>query len=50
MSTQVRAAVGTYYARESGVRRIYERAAQLDRVGMGLLRVGLIIVLSGSVE
>jgi len=45
MSTQVSIAVGTYPARESVVRRIYEQAARLDRVGMGLLRLGLTIVL-----
>src|SRR5882762_2522260 len=45
MSTQVSAAVSTYSAPESVVRRIYEQAAKLDRVGMGLLRLGLIIVL-----
>src|SRR6266481_935333 len=45
MFTQVRAAVGTYPARESVVRRIYEQAAKLDRLGMGLLRLGLIVVL-----
>jgi hypothetical protein len=45
MSTQVSTAVSTYSAPESVVRRIYEQAAKLDRVGMGLLRLGLIIVL-----
>src|SRR6202047_122321 len=45
MSTQVSTAVGTYSAPESVVRRIYEQAAKLDRVCMGLLRVGLIVVL-----
>src|SRR5260370_1165671 len=45
MSTQVSVAVGTYPARESVVKRIYEQAAKLDRVGMGLLRFGLIVVL-----
>ena len=45
MSTQVSAAVGTYSAPESAVRHIYEHAAKLDRVGMGLLRLGLIVVL-----
>src|ERR1700692_1719420 len=45
MSTQGSTAVSTYYAPESVVRRIYERAAKLDRVGMGLLRFGLLIVL-----
>src|ERR1700732_2049094 len=45
MSTQVSTAVSTYSAPESAVRRIYERAAKLDRVGMGLLRLGLIVVL-----
>jgi len=45
MSTQVSTAVSTYSAPESVVRRIYEQAARLDRVGMGLLRLGLIIVL-----
>jgi uncharacterized membrane protein YkgB len=45
MSTQVSAAVGTYSAPESAVRRIYEQAARLDRVGMDLVRLGLIVVL-----
>ncbi len=45
MSTQVNAAVGTDSAPESAVRRIYEHAAKLERVGMGLLRLGLIVVL-----
>jgi uncharacterized membrane protein YkgB len=45
MSTQVSIAVSTYRARESVVKRIYEQAAKLDRVGMGLLRLGLIVVL-----
>ena len=45
MSTQVSTADGTYYARESAVRHIYEQAARLDRVGMALLRLGLIVVL-----
>ena len=45
MSTQVSAAVGTDSAPESAVRRIYEQAARLDRVGMDLVRLGLIVVL-----
>jgi reactive chlorine resistance protein C len=45
MSTEVITAIGTHSAAESLVRRIYERAAKLDRVGMGLLRLGLVIVL-----
>jgi uncharacterized membrane protein YkgB len=45
MSTQVITAVGRHSAHESRVRSIYERAAKLDRVGMGLLRLGLVIVL-----
>ena len=45
MSTHVITAVGTYPARESVVKRIYEQAARLDRVGMGLLRLGLVVVL-----
>ena len=45
MATQVRTAVSTYSAPQSVVGRIYEQAAWLDRVGMGLLRLGLIIVL-----
>jgi reactive chlorine resistance protein C len=45
MSTQVITAVGRHSARESVVRSVYERAAKLDRVGMGLLRLGLVIVL-----
>ena len=45
MSTQVISAVGRHSARESVVRSVYARAAKLDRVGMGLLRLGLVIVL-----
>jgi reactive chlorine resistance protein C len=45
MSTQVSVVVGTYPARESVVKRIYEHAARLDRVGMGMLRFGLVVVL-----
>jgi uncharacterized membrane protein YkgB len=45
MSTQVSTTVGTHFAAESVVRSFYERAAKLDRVGMGLLRLGLVIVL-----
>src|SRR5258708_2895659 len=45
MSTQVSSAVDAHSSPESVIRRIYERAAKLERVGMGLLRFGLIIVL-----
>jgi uncharacterized membrane protein YkgB len=45
MPIQVSAVVGTYSTPDSVVRRISERAAKLDRVGMGLLRFGLIVVL-----
>jgi reactive chlorine resistance protein C len=45
MSTQVITAVGRHSSVPSVVRRTYERAAKLDRVGMGLLRLGLVIVL-----
>jgi reactive chlorine resistance protein C len=45
MSTQVITAVGRHSAHESRVRSIYEQPAKLDRVGMGLLRLGLVIVL-----
>ncbi len=45
MSTQVIAAVGGNSADGSLVRRLYEEAAQLDRLGMGLLRLGLVVVL-----
>lgn len=45
MSSQVITAVGVHSAEESVVRSVYERAAKLDRVGMGLLRLGLVIVL-----
>ena len=45
MSTQVITTVGRHSPQESRVRSIYERAAKLDRVGMGLLRLGLVIVL-----
>jgi uncharacterized membrane protein YkgB len=42
---QVSNAVDTYSALECVVRRICEQAARLDRIGMSLLRLGLIIVL-----
>lgn len=45
MPIQVSAVVGTCSTPDSGARRISERAAKLDRVGMGLLRFGLIVVL-----
>src|SRR6202162_135069 len=45
MSTQVSTAVSTCSAPHSVVRRVYEHAARLDRVGMGVLRLGLVIVL-----
>jgi reactive chlorine resistance protein C len=45
MSTQVSNAVDTYSALECVVRRICEQAARPDRIGMSLLRLGLIIVL-----
>jgi uncharacterized membrane protein YkgB len=45
MSTQVITASGRHSSVPSVVRRTYERAARLDRVGMGLLRLGLVIVL-----
>ncbi|HXO31210.1 MAG TPA: DUF417 family protein [Candidatus Acidoferrales bacterium] len=48
MSTQVSNGVDTYSAPESVVRRHYEQAARLDRVGMSLPRLGLIIVLCWS--
>lgn len=45
MSTQVSTTVLSHTAIESLVRRIFELAASLDRVGMFLLRLGLVIVL-----
>lgn len=45
MSTQVINAVSTRAGRGSLVRRTFEQAAKLDRVGMGLLRLGLVVVL-----
>ncbi|HZC36174.1 MAG TPA: DUF417 family protein [Chthoniobacterales bacterium] len=45
MSTQVSTAVGTYSAQEPLMRSIFEKAATLDRIGMGVLRVGLVVVL-----
>jgi reactive chlorine resistance protein C len=45
MSTHVITAIVTHSATESVVRRIYERAAKLDRVGISLLRLALIVVL-----
>jgi uncharacterized membrane protein YkgB len=45
MSTQLISADGRRSTEESAVRSVYERVAKLDRVGMGLLRLGLIIVL-----
>jgi uncharacterized membrane protein YkgB len=44
MSAQVSAANSMHSVPESAIRRIYEQAAKLDRVGMGLLRLGLIVV------
>lgn len=44
MSTHA-TAMGAFPARESVVRRLYEDAAQLDRLGMGLMRLGLVVVL-----
>jgi uncharacterized membrane protein YkgB len=44
MSTHI-SAVGAYSARESVSRRIFGEAAQLDRLGMGLMRLGLVVVL-----
>lgn len=37
--------VRTYSESNSAVTRLYELAAKLDRVGMGLLRLGLVVVL-----
>ena len=37
--------VRTYSESNSAVTRPYERAAKLDRIGMGLLRLGLVVVL-----
>jgi uncharacterized membrane protein YkgB len=45
MSTQVITAVDSHSAQESAVRNIFAQAAALDRVGMGLLRLGLVVVL-----
>jgi reactive chlorine resistance protein C len=45
MSTQVSTALGAYSARDSVMRRIFEQAAQLDRLGVGLIRSGLVVVL-----
>jgi len=45
MSTHVGTAVGGYSAQQSLWRRVYEHASKLDRVGMTLLRLGLIVVL-----
>lgn len=45
MSTQFTVTVHAYSASESALRRIFERAARLDRIGMGLLRLGLVVVL-----
>jgi uncharacterized membrane protein YkgB len=45
MSTHVITAIVTHSATESVVRRIYERAAKLDRAGISLLRLALIVVL-----
>jgi reactive chlorine resistance protein C len=35
----------TYSESNSAVTRLYERAAKLDRIGIGLLRLGLVVVL-----
>ena len=45
MSIQVINAVSTRAGRGSLLRRTFEQAAKLDRVGMGLLRLGLVVVL-----
>ena len=45
MATQVSTTVLRHSASDSLVRRIFEFAASLDRVGMFLLRLGLVIVL-----
>jgi uncharacterized membrane protein YkgB len=45
MSTQISTAVGTYSAQEPLMRSIFEKAATLDRIGMGVLRMGLVVVL-----
>lgn len=44
MSTHT-TAMGAFPARESVVRRLFEEAAQLDRFGMALMRLGLVVVL-----
>jgi uncharacterized membrane protein YkgB len=43
MSTQVGTAPGAYPARESEIGRIFEQAAQPDRFGVGLMRLGLVV-------
>jgi reactive chlorine resistance protein C len=45
MSMRAITAFGGNSAAESVVRRLYEEAAQLDRLGIGLLRLGLVVVL-----
>ena len=37
--------VSTYSESKSPVMRLYAMAARLDRVGMGMLRLGLVVVL-----
>lgn len=44
MSTHA-STVGAYSARGSVIRRLFEEASQLDRLGMGLMRLGLVVVL-----
>jgi hypothetical protein len=39
----------TYSENNSAVTRLFERAAKLDRIGMGLLRLGLVVGCSGLV-
>lgn len=45
MATHAGTAMGAFSARESVARRIFEELAQLDRLGMGLMRLGLVVVL-----
>jgi uncharacterized membrane protein YkgB len=45
MSSPFTSIAATTLASKSAVTRIFEQAARLDRIGMGMLRLGLVIVL-----
>ena len=45
IASEANPAVAATVADSAGVKRIYFQAAKLDRLGMGMLRLGLVIVL-----